>query len=313
MKKILSAVVLTAAIMTLIFAGAAGFSIGAYCVRFGLERDADGPPKAFALIMPPYARSFTKPDAPNETWRIKSFDGLNLVATHFSPPTPSDDWIIVIHGYGCTQQNSWYIASVYLDMGYHVLTPDLRASGLSEGSFITLGVKESIDIADWARETAKRYPHAKIALHGISMGAATAMMTAARDDLPENLVAVIEECGFSSAYDLLAIKLENSFDIPAYPIMPIVDYRCENLADFSLQDAAPAKSLTRAKLPVLFIHGDKDVIVPPYMADILYRACRAPQKDLFVAKGGTHGAASQTNRDEYFNRAEKFLRPLMNN
>ena len=44
-------------------------------------------------------------------------------------------------------------------------------------------------------------PKAKIVLHGVSMGAATTMMTTG-EDLPENVVLAIEDCGFTSVYDI---------------------------------------------------------------------------------------------------------------
>ncbi len=312
MKKIILTIFLTATIMTALFCGAAGFAIGNYCVQFVLERSNFGePPKAYALIMPPSLRQFKKPTAYSKTREILSEDGLHLIADCFYSDYETDKWVIVLHGYGCTRQNSWQIAEDYLRLGYNVLTPDLRASGMSEGHYITMGVKEARDVICWTKALAENYGDAKIVLHGVSMGAVTAMMAAKADDLPQNLTAVIADSGFTSAYDLLSIMLEESFNIPAYPVMPMVDYRCAKLAGFSLREAVPIEAVKYAKVPILFIQGDKDTLVPPYMADLLYRACNAPQKDVYIAKGAIHGVANQTNHDEYYARIESFLLPYM--
>ena len=143
------------------------------------------------------------------------------------------------------------------------------------------------------------------------MGAVTAMMTAKADDLPPNVTAVIADSGFTSAYDLFSIILEDSFNIPAYPIMPLVDYATAKTAGVSLREAVPKDALKFIKVPVLFIQGDKDTLVPPYMADILYRSCNLSAKDIYIAKGAIHGVANQTNHDEYFARIESFLLPYM--
>ena len=316
MKKMILSCLMTAVLVTAFWCITAGYFIGNYIVRFGLERggEADNPkapPRAYALLMPPESRKFSKPDGKEEAWKLKSRDGLWLRATHFFPEEESSRWIIVVHGYGCTQQNSWYIASAYLSRGYHVLTPDLRASGESEGQFLTMGFKESEDVEQWAAEIAKRYPDARIVLHGVSMGAAAVMLAAADEALSGNVVACIEDSGFTSAYHLLALRLEDSFGLPGFPAMNLLDWRCEDLADFSLRHAAPIKVMGRVRLPMLFIHGEKDTLVPPYMADLLYEACRSPKKAIFLAPNSIHGAASQTAHDAYYKTVTEFLEPYM--
>ena len=130
MKKIILTAVITACVMTVSFCAFAGFTIGNYCVHFVLERSiVDEPPKAYALIMPPSLRQFKKPLAYSEAWQIVSEDCLHLFADCFLNDYETDKWVIVLHGYGCTRQNSWQIAEDYLRLGYNVLTPDLRGGG----------------------------------------------------------------------------------------------------------------------------------------------------------------------------------------
>ncbi len=319
MKKIMLSCLLTAVItvmaVTTAFVMGTGYFIGNYAVHFGLERGtADNPkepPRAYALLMPPDARQFNKPDYTNEEWQLESSDGLLLKATHFMPDEDSNHWVIVAHGYGCTQQNSWYIAENYLMMGYHVLTPDLRASGESEGKFLTMGYKESEDIAAWARLVAQRHPEAKIVLHGVSMGAATVMLTATRDDLPPQAVACIEDCGYTSAFDLLVHQITESFKLPAFPVMNLLDWRCQKVAGFSLQDAVPLRAVQQSKLPILFIHGSKDTLVPLDMAEQLYENAVAPDKKLLIIDGAVHAVASQKDQEKYFRTVYEFVRPYM--
>lgn len=319
MKKIILTVILTAVLVTCTIVTGIGYLFGNYFVHFGLERGTKDnpkePPRAYALLMPPEAREFAKPDYPSEPWDLTSTDGLHLAATHFSPKEgrmqEPERWAIVVHGYGCTQQNSYYIAEHYLHMGYHVLTPDLRAAGDSEGRYLTLGVRESEDIVLWARKIARERPHAKILMHGVSMGAATVMLAAGRDDLPRELVACVEDCGYTSAYDLLALQVEESFGLPAFPAMNLLDWRCVRLAKFRIKDAAPIEAVRHAHVPILFIHGKKDTLVPNYMMDLLYDAANAPQKATLLIPGANHAASSQVGKKLYFKTIRDFVRPYM--
>ena len=282
---------------------AAGYYVGNYLVGFGLMRgsadDPQAPPRAYALLMPPGTWNYTRPDAPSEEWRLISSDGLHLTATHFRPERPRGNWAIIVHGYGCTQENSYYLASHYLAQGYDVLTPDLRSSGKSEGRFVTMGLRESGDIVGWAQEIAARNPEARIVLHGVSMGAATVMMAGASDALPVQVAAVVEDCGYTSAYDLLAYQMETSFRLPSFPGMNLLDWRCRSRA-----------AVRHARVPMLFIHGTADTLVPASMAETLYAACTS-EKELLLVPEAIHSAASQKDAARYDRTVMSFLHGKM--
>ena len=309
--------VLTAAAVAAAFVVGTGYFVGNYAVHFGLERgtveNPQEPPRAFALLMPPEARHYDKPDFTNEEWTLTSRDKLILKATHFYPDEDSgaDKWVIVVHGYGGTQENSYYIATHYLKMGYHVLTPDLRAAGKSEGRYLTMGYRESVDIVDWARRIALYYPQAKIILHGVSMGAATVMMACDEEDLPKNVAACVEESGYTSAFDLLVHQIHESLGLPAFPAMNLLDWRCQQVAGFSLNQAVPEVAEMQSTVPILFIHGTRDALVPPAMAEQLYRVAKAPDKSLLLIHDAVHGVACQKDEKLYFKTVQEFTAPYM--
>lgn len=317
MKKVIISCLVTAVLCAVAAIIGAGYFVGNYAVHFGLERgtaeNPQEPPRAYALLMPPEARTYTRPDYPSEEWELRSPDGLRLVATHFRPGTRGEHrrWAIVVHGYGCTQQNSWYIAANYLAMGYEVLTPDLRAAGGSEGRYLTMGYKESEDVLLWAERIAREHPDAEILLHGVSMGAATVMMAAGDSRLSPNVVACVEDCGYTSAYDIIAYQIEQSFGLPSFPALELLDWRCERIAGFSLHRAAPGEAVQHARVPMLFIHGTRDTLVPSYMAQQLYDEAQAPAKQLLYIDGANHAAASQQDQQKYFQTIEEFVRPYM--
>lgn len=76
-------------------------------------------------------------------------------------------------------------AKMYHDLGYNVLVPDARGHGQSEGDYIGFGWHERKDYVQWIDEIlAKNGSEETITLYGISMGAATVMMTSG-EDLPK--------------------------------------------------------------------------------------------------------------------------------
>lgn len=143
------------------------------------------------------------------------------------------------------------------------------------------------------------------------MGAATVMMAAGREDLPPEVVAAVEDCGYTNADELIAMQMENSFGLPAFPAMNLLNWRCEKVAGFNLHDAAPIDAVRHARVPILFIHGTKDTLVPPNMAEQLYAAANAPKKELLMIPGAVHAAASQADQQTYFRTIRKFVQPYM--
>lgn len=278
------------------------YAVGDYFVDFALKRGEDlSPPKACADIADPNLKAPPAPDFPAEDWTLENFDGLKLHAKRFSPAESSERWAILIHGYGRDGTFAYDYADEYLKRGWNVLIPDLRAAGQSEGQFITMGALESRDVYDWA---AKLPADAKFILHGVSMGAATALMTAALE--PKNLVAVVEDCGYTSAYEMFAAQLNKIFGLPEYPVMPCADWVCRFHTSIKISDAAPLAVVDKIKVPVLFIHGDADGLVPFEMMTRLFDACAAP-KEKFVVEGAGHADAKRKNPAAYFDRVFAFL------
>lgn len=293
MKKILAVIIILIC---------AGYAVGNYFVDFALKRGEDlSPPKACAEIDDPNFKAPPAPNFPVEDWTLESFDGLKLHAKHFSPAENSNRWAILVHGYGRDGTFAYDYAEEYLKRGWNVLIPDLRAAGESEGQFITMGALESRDIVDW---TKKLPDDAKIVIHGVSMGAATTMLTAARQ--PKNLVAIVEDCGFTSAYEMFTAQIEKLFGLPEYPIMPLANIVCKIKTGVKISDAAPLDVIDKINVPVLFIHGDADKLIPLEMMEKLYDACAAP-KEKFIVAGAGHADAKPTNPTAYFDKVFSFL------
>ena len=69
----------------------------------------------------------------------------------------------------------------------------------------------------------------------------------------------------------------------------------------------PAQAVKRMKVPVLFLHGSEDELVPVKTARSLYDNCTSPKKEIHIFEGSPHAVGIETNRSEYMRVLSQFL------
>ena len=281
-----------------------------------LKRTALGYPLASGILLDPETLVGEEPTnySTKEDWSITSADNLELYGVHYAPKNSSDKWVVLVHGYGLKYESMYPFTYFYLANGYNVLMIDQRAAGNSEGTWLTMGAAEGQDVALWTQEIARRNSDAKITLHGVSMGSATAMLAAARSDAT-NVTSLIEDCGYTSAMKLFyVIKDVLNEGLKAFGIEEIkpevvagLDSAGYDMMGYYLHDASPIDAIPSAKMPTLFISGDDDGVVPVSMLPELYDASGAEVKETFIVKGAGHAQAGLNDSIGYSNAVFRFI------
>ncbi len=247
---------------------------------------------------------------PHEDISIKSFDGLTLRGKYFEyrKGAPIE---ILMHGYrGCAERDMSGGVNRCHALERSALVVDHRASGESEGHVITFGIHESRDCVSWVNYIIEHIDKdAKIILTGISMGAATVMIAAAREDLPKNVVGVLADCGYTSAKEIIK-KVMREMRLPPNLLYPFVRLGGRLFGHFDVDETSPIESMRRARVPVIFFHGDTDAFVPAEMSAKNYEAC-VTKKRLVTINGAGHGLCFPVDKETYFEELKFFFDPLL--
>ena len=224
---------------------------------------------------------------PCEPMTITSFDGLQLQGTYYEY-APGAVIEIMFHGYrGSSERDMSGGVQRCFKLGHSALIVDQRSSGRSQGNVITFGVNESRDCLAWMNHAIERFsPDCRLMLTGISMGAATVMI-AAGEDLPENVIGVLADCGYSSARDIIKAVIRQ-MKLPANLLYPFVKLGARLYGHFDLEKYSPEEALKTCKVPVLLFHGENDDFVPCSMSHENFAAC-ASRKKLVTVPGAGHG------------------------
>lgn len=236
--------------------------------------------------------------------KMDSYDGIGLSAYVLENEAPGNNWVVLCHGYMSSGAAMATFAQSFYDRGYSLLLPDARGHGHSGGAYIGMGWDDRLDVLDWLGELNGLYSPDNILLYGVSMGGATVLMTSG-ETLPENVRAVVADCGYTSAWDEFSYQLDALFGLPAFPVMNFASLMTKLRAGYWLGEASALEQVKKAEVPILFIHGTEDTFVPYEMAYELYSTAQV-DKELVIAEGAGHGASFAVLGGEYWQAIEDF-------
>lgn len=239
--------------------------------------------------------------------QIRSKEGLCLKADLYRRPDARGT-ALLLPGWTDVKEYLYAETKLLYDCGMNVLVVDERAHGSSEGEFTTFGAKESEDAWQWIA-LLKKMGFDKLMVMGRSMGAATAMLTAARDT-DHTLLCAIEDSGFTSMRDEMSYFVRSRARwVPPflYPLLsqisaPVIRRK----AGFRVSDASPIDGLQTCRVPMLFIHGESDTFVPFDMMADLVNAHPGPKASMSVPGAG-HVNSLLTDTPRYQKTVQDFI------
>lgn len=225
-------------------------------------------------------------------------EGLLLSAWYIPARTGvdiSDRTIIVSHG--VRRSKTFFLPMVRFlhRLGYNLLMFDMRAHGQSEGGKVSFGYDEQYDI-DAAIDYLKRRDRRLIKRLGIlahSMGAASAVFAAARR---REIRAMVLICCFADIEWNMTYWITRLGHLPYWPFVPIGLKSFKKEIHSDLKQASPIYYVSKLKLPLFFIHSERDQLTDPLSSEKLYEKAQEPKQLWYVPKArheGFYSAAPQ--------------------
>ncbi|MCH5190829.1 MAG: alpha/beta hydrolase [Oscillospiraceae bacterium] len=241
---------------------------------------------------------------------IRSGSGRkNIHADYIFADSPSDTCVVLVHGYTSSPRNMGIYAKKYHEEGYDVLLPSLNGHADSESGLVTMGWKDRLDVIDWINYLTESRPNIKIIIHGVSMGAATVMMTTG-EELPENVKVAVADCGYTTVWDIFSHKLTNDMKLPEFPILYSANSINRIVAGYDFKKASSIEQLKKSKTPTIFIHGEMDNFVPYGMLDEVYNAA-ACEKEKVTIPNAPHARNACADPELYWNSVLGFIKKYL--
>lgn len=228
---------------------------------------------------------------------ITSHDGLRLAGRyyHVKDGAPIQ---LQFHGYrGSAIRDFCGGNKLARELGHNTLVVDQRAHGKSEGTTIGFGIKERFDCLDWINYVNERFgANVPIVLSGVSMGAATVLMSAGLD-LPDNVVCIVADSPYSSPEAIIR-KVCGNMSLNPKVAYPFVKLGAGVFGHLNLSEETPVNAVKKSKVPIMIIHGEDDRFVPCEMSsEILPDTRELLVRETFPNAG--HGISFMEDTDRY--------------
>lgn len=303
MKAVLIVLIIICAVLALFYA------VGLKFVRVLIRRQDNFPtPETGAssseLLEPtgkalwahniPYFAPFR--ELPFEEISVEAGDGLTLRA-ELLRGSGTGVTVMFFHGYKSEPACDFAaMYDFYRSQGHDLIYVHMRAHGKSDGEYIGFGALDRYDVVRWTDRAAELFPDNDIYLHGMSMGAASVLQSMDLE-LNKNVRGLIADCGYS---DLSTVFRNLVGKLYHLPVMFVDVFEYVNLlkAGYDFKEASSVRSVSAARIPLVYICGDSDRYVPKDMAMQIYNACKSPKR-LLLVPGAGHAASYMCAKDEY--------------
>jgi|SRR5690625_2537350 len=242
-----------------------------------------------------------------EHWEMMSIDDLKLKGYFLEAKQPASKVVVFAHGYlGGALDMGLFGQYYYEDLGYNVFMADARGHGESEGDYIGFGWHDRLDYVKWIERIIEELgPDTEIVLHGLSMGAATVLMTSG-EQLPHQVKAIVADSPYTNVHDMFAYQMSRMFHLPSFPILDTTSLVTKLKANYSFKEASALEQVKQANVPILYIHGEADKFVPTSFTHELYEHTNSEAHIMTVADAG-HGEAFVLDREKYIKQLRHFL------
>jgi len=197
--------------------------------------------------------------------------------------------ILYLHGNGLNIGANLVQAQRFHQLGWSVFLPDYRGYGQSEGGFPTEAKLYQDAATAWKYLTETRGIAAnEIVLFGHSLGGAVAIELATHHP---QIAGLIIQSSFSS----MRAMVDHRGQFAIFPVGLILNQHFDSL-----------NRVRSLPMPILYIHGMADSIIPYQMSQSLHASTRS-EKQLYLVPGAGHNNVGDIGGVAYMQTLNQFL------
>lgn len=246
-------------------------------------------------------------DLPGESITLRSASSkAEPVSGWLVRGTPGMGVVLLLHGVRNDRRQMLGRASFLFQAGYSIMLIDLPAHGESSGDRITFGYREGEGVRAVMRYLAETFPDEKIAVIGVSLGAA-ALVLSKVTPAPS---AVVLESMYPTIEEAIARRLQKRLGPLGSLLTPLFLWQLPIRLGVTADQLRPITNLPALHSPVFIMSGAEDQHPTVAETQRLFEAANQP-KELWIVEGAAHVNLHAHHPEEYEARVLAFLRKYL--
>jgi len=214
--------------------------------------------------------------------------------------------VLLLHGVHSDRRQMLERAKFLHNSGYSVLLIDLPAHGESSGTRITFGYREAEGVKAALRYLQQRLPQEKIAVIGVSLGAASVILS----DYTPPPAAIILESMYPTIEEAITNRLHLHLGFIGSIFTPVLLSQIPFRLGISPEQLRPIDHIASTNAPLLIISGTQDQHTTSDETKRLFETA-LPPKELWLVEGAAHVDLYAFNPQTYETKVSAFLTKYM--
>lgn len=195
---------------------------------------------------------------PIEPISFRSDSGQRIAGWHIEH-AQAQAVVLLFHGIGSNRMAMFKRAEMLYQYGYSSVLIDFQAHGESSGQHITIGHLEKWDVLATLQFAKSRYGNRPIAVIGVSMGGAAALLAASLNIDAWHIDALVIESVYPSIQAAVKNRVKRYMGFLAWLPSQLLLAQLGPRLGVNLEDLQPIDSLPQITSPMLVISGEQDL------------------------------------------------------
>ncbi len=212
--------------------------------------------------------------------------------------------IILLHSVTTSAEDMAVYAYHFYSLGFNVYVPQYIEKACA------MGFEEKNTVKAVADMIVKKDEKAAVFLFGIGMGATTSILATA-EGLPQNVKGVIADSPYSRVDRLFKENVKELYGLNAFPVVQLSSLYIRLTKGWSISSDEILSAARESEIPILYIHGTEDSVVPVEHSNNLFEITRAKGTDHTTIHGAEHLQGVNVNSEKYWREVDAFIRNSM--
>lgn len=250
----------------------------------------------------------TKPLSTNEyiSWlkgksTEKTLSNGEGTAVEIKNNSTSHSYVIIFHSLTSKPEDTASYAKHFYDLGFNVLIPCYISETAS------MGIEEKNSVSAWVNAVAESDEKAKIYILGLGVGGVSAIL-ATENNLPDNVKGIISDSAYSDINDMFKENFDNVYGFSSFPTIQLSALYIKLTRGWNFSKVDIISAARKSSVPILYIHGTEDSVVPVGQSNELYEVTRAKGTEHETIHGAGHLQGLNTDNEKYWRVVDEFIR-----